>query len=589
MNFSKALLFLLSSLFSIPTIVNGQSTDCPLTSDIDLKGDGSILLRQVINPSTSTVSVELEYLGIGWVGMAFSETTTMVPNTAIIGLPDAGTVQKYDLTIKDISGVLPASSDRQTLTNTSIVQDGTSTILKFTKPLIETGETSVLTGTNMINVAYGMTNTLAYHLLRLPTTATFTECVAAGTTASPVAPTSPAPVAPTSPAPVAAPVAAPTAGAGNTVDLGNGRTQISLPPFGGGQVVLTFITDSVKQALTVTMEYAGLGWIGFAFSEDLFMPNSLAVIAMPNDGTGKPMKYDIGGSKSQGAIVLASSDRQTLTEASYSQNGTHTTMTFTKSLADANEVPILLAGNNNFLYAVGGSNAFGYHASRQPFSFDFDNAAAPLPTGGSTGAPNKSLWMAHGILMVISWTILVPLAVGTAVLRNFIALPAGQWFQVHRFLNSIAVACTIAGFAIAVHNIKDEQGNHFTNTIKHHKMGLVIFMFAILQALSGMFRPHLPHKPEPEITDEEANGDKPPVDDTPLKKSPQRIVFEIQHRLMGTTAMVMGWFNVDSGIGLYNQRFNGNDLAPVAWAVTGGIVGIVVICYVYDRFLKKKA
>jgi DOMON domain len=584
MKFSKMLLSLFSSLTLLASIVHGQSTDCPLTSDIDLKGDGTFLLRQVINPSTSTVSVELEYMGIGWVGMAFSTTATMIPNTAIIGLPDAGTVQKYDLTIRDISGVLPASADRQTLTNASIVQANGITTLKYTKALTESGETTVLTGSNMINVAYGMSNTLAYHLFRLPTTATFTECVAAGSTGSPVAPVAPTSPAPVITAPVAAPATAPTAG--NTTDLGNGRTQISAP---FGQVTLTFITDSVKQALTVTMEYAALGWIGFAFSDDLLMPNSLAVIAMPDDGTGTPLKYDIGGSRTQSAIVVAPTERQTLTEASYTQNATHTTMTFTKSLAEANEQAILLSGMNNFLYAVGSSNTFGYHASRRPFAFDFSNAAAT--PGGSSG-PNKSLWMAHGILMVISWSILVPLAVGTAVLRNFIALPAGQWFQVHRFLNSIAVACTIAGFSIAVHNIQSGQGssaNHFTNTIKHHKIGLVIFLFAILQAVSGIFRPHLPHKPEPEETDEEADADKPPVDDAPLKKSPQRIAFEIQHRLMGTTAMILGWVNVDSGIGLYNQLFNGKDLVPVAWAVTGGIVGIVVICYVYDRFIKKKA
>jgi hypothetical protein len=183
---SLALLFL-SCCGLLVALVQGQSADCPLSSDIDLVGDGSFLLRQVINPSTSTVSVELEYLGIGWVGIAFSETSLMVPNTAIIGLPDDGTVQKYDLTIRDISGVLPASSDRQTLTGTSIVQDGTSTILSFTRDLVETSETTVVAGSNMINVAYGSSNTLAYHLFRLPTTATFSECVLAAPVKAPVA------------------------------------------------------------------------------------------------------------------------------------------------------------------------------------------------------------------------------------------------------------------------------------------------------------------------------------------------------------------------------------------------------------------
>jgi DOMON domain/Eukaryotic cytochrome b561 len=389
--------------------------------------------------------------------------------------------------------------------------------------------------------------------------------------------------------PASAPVAAPTAGGNGTIDLGNGRQQIS-QSFEGGDVLLTFITDETNQALTVTMVYANLAWIAFAISPNRQMPNSLAIIALPADGTGTPLKYDMGADRAQSAIVVAPSDRQTLTEASYTQNTTHTTMTFTKALVEGSELNISLTGNNNFLYAVGSSNTFGYHASRQGLALNFASASS-TSTGGVKDY--KSLWIAHGILMVIGWTILVPLAVGTAVLRNFLALPTGRWFQIHRFLNSIAVACTIAGFSIAVHIIKTEDGssaNHFTNTIQHHKIGLVIFLFAILQAVSGFFRPQLPHKPEPAIADEEADGDKSPAaDDAPLKKSPQRIVFEIMHRLTGTCAMVMGWVNVDSGIGLYNQQFGGKDLTPAAWVVSGGIVVVVAICYVYDRLIKKKA
>jgi DOMON domain/Eukaryotic cytochrome b561 len=570
---SRTLLLLTGSLLSF-SLIQGQSTDCPLGSDIDLAGDGSFLLRQVVNPSDSTVSVELEYMGTGWVGFAFSTTATMIPNTAIIGLPDDDTVLKYDLTIRDISGVLPASADRQTLTNASIVQANGITTLKFTRALSEANETTVVPGTtNTILVAYGLSNTLGNHLFRLPTTATFTECGAA------------IPVAPS-----AAPVAAPTTRGSELIDLGNRRTQ-SVASFQSGDVVLTFVTDEVKQALTVTMEYAGLGWIGFGISKNGQMPNSLAIIALPDDGTGAPLKYDMGSERSESAIVVASTERQTLTEASYTQNATHTTMTFTKLLVETNELPISLAGNNYFLYAVGSSNTFGYHASRRGFARDFANLAAPSTS--TSESSNKSLWIAHGVLMVIAWTILVPLAVGTAVLRNFLTLPTGQWFRIHRLLNSIAVACTIAGFSIAVHIIKKEDGSsadHFTNTIKHHKIGLVVFLFAILQALSGYFRPHLPHKPEPDVMDEEAEGDKAPVDDdAPLKKSRPRIAFEILHRLMGTTAMILGWVNVDSGIGLYNQQFGGKDLTPAAWVVTGGIVGVVALCYTYDQFFKKKA
>jgi hypothetical protein len=293
LSFSLLVPLILTTTFLFSSI-HGQTLDCSFQGDgIDLKGDGTFLLRQSINKVTSTINVELEYIGIGWVGISFTQSTLMVPNVAIIGLPDDNTVMKYDLTIRDISGVLPAAADVQTLTETSIVQENGSTIMKFSRALAETDETTVATGSNMILVAYGFSNTLARHSYRLPTTATFTECLVAGSTAAPVAP-----VAPATPAPVAAaPVAAPAPGGGNTgIDLGNGRKQSSLS-FQDGAVGLTFITDSVAQTLSVTMVYAGLGWLAFAVSDDIFMPNSNAVIALPDDGTGQPQKMDIGASR----------------------------------------------------------------------------------------------------------------------------------------------------------------------------------------------------------------------------------------------------------------------------------------------------
>ena len=202
------ILYLLIASVLCSSLIRGQ--ECSLSEDIALTQDGTLVLRQVINTVDGTVSVEVEYFGTAWVGIAFSDDMTMIGSTAIIGLPDAGTVQKYDLTIQDISGVLPSSADRQTLTDFSIFQDGTSTILSFTKLLEETGEPTVVAGSNIILVAYGMDNTLAYHDFRLPTTAEFTVCAAAATpTSAPVTAPVAVPVAEPVAAPVAVPVAAP--------------------------------------------------------------------------------------------------------------------------------------------------------------------------------------------------------------------------------------------------------------------------------------------------------------------------------------------------------------------------------------------
>jgi hypothetical protein len=185
MKISIALPLILTTTLLLSSIY-GQTLDCSFQGDgIDLSGDGTFLLRQSINTVTSTINVELEYIGIGWVGISFSESTVMVPNVAIIGLPAANTVLKYDLSARVVSGVLAASSDRQTLSNAFIVQENGSTIMSFSRALEETDETTVVTGSNTILVAYGASNTLAFHSYRLATTATFTECIASAPTISP--------------------------------------------------------------------------------------------------------------------------------------------------------------------------------------------------------------------------------------------------------------------------------------------------------------------------------------------------------------------------------------------------------------------
>lgn len=209
-------------------VTQGQSTHCPLSTDVDLAGDGMLLLRHVINQFNMTITVELEYVGIGWVGMAFSNTQFMIPNTAIIGLPNEGTVLKYELTSRIILGVVPASADRQTLTDTSIVQENGVTTLKFTRALTETDETTIGLNTNTILVAYGSSNALNYHAFSLPTKATFlTLCDAAA---------SPAPFFPVV-VPVAVPEAVPVLAPDSpTVSPANIAAEPTMAPTERGKV-----------------------------------------------------------------------------------------------------------------------------------------------------------------------------------------------------------------------------------------------------------------------------------------------------------------------------------------------------------------
>ena len=166
---------------------------CAFQQPYDIREDGSLLLRQFINNEDETVTVELEYNGIGWLGFAFSESATMVPNTAVIALPDEISVAKYSLESRSLAGVNQKDSSSQTLTETSITQEDGRTIMKFTKKLVETNEVAVNKGENRFNWAIGSSNDLAIHEVKGSATLVFTQCLKKVAEQDPVA----APTAPT--------------------------------------------------------------------------------------------------------------------------------------------------------------------------------------------------------------------------------------------------------------------------------------------------------------------------------------------------------------------------------------------------------
>ena len=170
------------------------STDAPTPADVskpttpvlcsfdtfeafDVRGDGSLLMKNYINLADKTVSVQLEYNDEAWIGFAFTNEAVMVPNTATIGLPDNNVVEKYSLISKSLAGVTPLEGARQTLVDGSIVQTEGRTTLEFTKLLSEGDEVEVKTNAaNRFNWAIGSSNELGVHFDRGSILLTFNTC-----------------------------------------------------------------------------------------------------------------------------------------------------------------------------------------------------------------------------------------------------------------------------------------------------------------------------------------------------------------------------------------------------------------------------
>jgi hypothetical protein len=218
----------------------------------------------------------------------------------------------------------------------------------------------------------------------------------------------------------------------------------------------------------------------------------------------------------------------------------------------------------------------------------------------SETSSNRKLWIAHGATAATAWGILVPLAIGSSLIRKIfeIGLPKGFWFQLHRGLNALAAILTIVSFSIAVYIFnKKGEDEHFTEET-HHTVGLVIFILTLLQALNGLFRPHLPHtvkhvvdKGDDNVAEDEIQEralEKEPTPVVVAKKSSARIVWEIGHRIMAISLLAMTWWQVQTGLELFLDHFeDATNLSPVFFGVAGGICAASLILFMVQTIVMK--
>lgn len=383
------------------------------------------------------------------------------------------------------------------------------------------------------------------------------------------------------PAVTASPTESPTVNAG-VVELANDFQPVALQgQIAEGSLQFKFNPEDPRangqDTITIVYEAPVLAWTGWAVSDNGgFMVGSEAVIGIPD--SGEVLKYNLGGQSVAGVQPMPE-EQQTLIDASVRQENGSTILQFTKILIESGEIPINIAGDNTFLSSWGLSNTLGVHAARGSY----------LLSGLALETRRQSLWKAHGWFAAIAWGVLSPLAVASSVFRRLI--PGDKmWFQIHRTLNTLVVLFTIAAFAIAVAAINQETPdgapkNHFNRSFSngHRTIGLVIFVLAVVQAIGGILRPHLP-PPESKASDEE-NG---PPESSPQPKSGLRFVWEIAHKVVGLSILCLCWYQVQLGIKTYDNIFNsGNNSEALSafWVFVGMFAAILLGGYFLKIFV----
>lgn len=141
------------------------------------------------------------------------------------------------------------------------------------------------------------------------------------------------------------------------------------------ELTMSYVMNVHDQAigqgtLTVEAVLQKVGWLGIGFSQNGFMANSTAIVALPNEPVSdvNPAKYHITSSYDGG---MKRDMKPSLTDANIQQNETTTVITFTIPLLRQGEIPIRANASNQVIFAYGYRNDLSYHADRDSVSIDF--------------------------------------------------------------------------------------------------------------------------------------------------------------------------------------------------------------------------
>ena len=395
--------------------------------------------------------------------------------------------------------------------------------------------------------------------------------------------------------------------AGTTLEYGitknDPRTATAVPATAPGEGAGERESFVFRDTITMIYTVPERTWVSIGFNPDGTgrMIGASAVVGLPQ--SNDVVLYDMSSYALAGVVPVPPA-QQTLIAPSIvqyedeSSSTTTTILTFTKILNETfvgdpdsgGVVPgvlwdIDLAGSRTTLLgAYGYDNMFFMHQGRESFVIDVSAAAAAATAtevdGELVDTRKQVLWQLHGWCAVVAWGVLAPLAIGAALLRSWFPVqPVGLWYTVHTSLNYAVIVLTLLSFLFAVVAIQQEAPPtgptyHFAPQFPHRCIGFVVFVLVLGQGLNGHFRPAAAAPPPP------SSKAGPPT-----TKAQIRTVWELSHRSLGMVLLGLSWYQIDSGIHLYQsfflagQKEGSINISALFWGITGTLSGLILLCY----------
>lgn len=180
-------------------------------------------------------------------------------------------------------------------------------------------------------------------------------------------------------------------------------------------------------------------------------------------------------------------------------------------------------------------------------SFRLDLFSSDSVTAGVSD--KVTLTLVHGIMMFFAWNIFTP--IGVFIARYMKKSLGEKWFRWHVILLVGSILFTIIGFSIAVSFTSSDD--HFQNG--HQALGLIIFIFAVLQGFLGQF--------------------------INVKFDPNRMFvpwYDKVHWVLGRVLFLLGIANVIYGLVLFSELYA--DYKESAMAFLWTTVALTVLTFI---------
>ena len=196
--------------------------------------------------------------------------------------------------------------------------------------------------------------------------------------------------------------------------------------------------------------------------------NPLCYFNSGEPGISEPKSYYLNGKDqsliSRSNIVLEDATIDFINEQTIMEFTTTFESLGVESPLDTEPAGISMSGISSFIWAHGkdGENEMKYHGSNRAVyevsvgTGESSETTADKMTMSESISSYQSKWLAHGILAFVSMGICAPVAITSAIYRNFNKKLTKWWFYIHLGCNSLNYFFTFVVFCLAVSTVKKE-------------------------------------------------------------------------------------------------------------------------------------